>query len=112
MVLPTPPENEPLYTISIVSRMVGLSIRTLRYYERLGLVEPPRPKGRIRLYTPRDVQRLRRIRTLKEDLGLTAAGVEVALRLMERIQELEGRLAFLQREMSTRRPRSRAAPQV
>ncbi|MDP3062233.1 MAG: MerR family transcriptional regulator, partial [Chloroflexota bacterium] len=59
------------------------------YYERQGLLAPSRSQGKTRFYSPRDIERLRRIRTLTSDLGVNLAGVEVAMRLMERIVELE-----------------------
>ena len=81
--------DEPCFAIGIVARMVGLHAQTLRYYERAGLVEPSRSKGKIRLYSPRDVERLGQIRRLTEELGLNLAGVEVMLRMTDRIAQME-----------------------
>lgn len=80
------------FVISIAARLVGLHEQTLRYYERAGLLEPARSKGRIRLYSLHDLERVRQIRRLTEDLGVNLAGVEVILRLTDRIRELESRL--------------------
>ena len=91
--------NEPCYVISIAARMVGVHAQTLRYYERMGLVEPSRSRGNIRLYSQYDVGRLRHIKTLVEDLGMNLAGVEVALRMMARIQEMEEEMERLTQEV-------------
>ncbi|MDO8637184.1 MAG: MerR family transcriptional regulator [Dehalococcoidia bacterium] len=84
-------ESEPLYVISIVARIIGVGTHTLRYYERMGLLEPTRSQGNRRLYSYKDVERLRHIKTLMEDLGVNLAGVEVILRLTQRLTELEER---------------------
>lgn len=63
--------------------------QTLRSYERIGLVVPSRSQGRIRLYSRRDIDRLRQIRRLMDDLGVNLAGVEVIMNLTARIAELE-----------------------
>ena len=81
--------NEPCFIISIAARMVGLHAQTLRYYERVGLIWPSRTNGRQRLYSEADIERLRRIKTFTEDMGMNLAGAEVALKLMARIDELE-----------------------
>ncbi|MSQ23532.1 MAG: MerR family transcriptional regulator [Chloroflexi bacterium] len=81
------------FVISVAARMLGLHAQTLRSYERQGLVTPSRTKGRIRLYSPADIQQARLIRRLIEDLGVNLAGVEVILRLTDRIRELESQVA-------------------
>ena len=82
-------DNEPCFVISIAANMVGVHAQTLRYYERVGLVMPSRSEGKRRLYSPNDIERLRRIKTLTDDMGVNLAGVEVVLKLMERIIQLE-----------------------
>lgn len=84
--------SEPRYVISIAARMVGIEAYTLRYYERLGLVQPQRSRGNIRLYSQDDIDQLRYIKTLMGDLGVNLAGVEVTLRLMQRMQEMQHRM--------------------
>ena len=81
------------FVISVAARMLGLHAQTLRSYERQGLVTPSRTKGRIRLYSLEDIHRARLIRRLIEDLGVNLAGVEVILRLTDRIRELESELS-------------------
>ena len=92
-------EDEPCYFISVVSRMVGVHAQTLRYYERVGLVSPSRSGGRQRLYSLREVQKLQRIKTLTEDMGVNLAGVEVILKLLDQVTKLEGDVERLQQEV-------------
>ncbi len=78
----------PLYLISVMANMVEVHPQTLRLYERLGLVNPQR-RGNIRMYSDTDVERIRQIQRLKDDLGVNLAGIEVILKLLERIEELK-----------------------
>ena len=98
----TPDSNfptEPCFVISVAARMVGLHAQTLRYYERVGLVMPSRSGGRQRLYSMADVDRLRRIKTFVDELGVNLAGAEVALKLIDRITELESQVEALTNEV-------------
>lgn len=90
--------TEPCFVISVAARMVGLHAQTLRYYERVGLVMPSRSGGRQRLYSMADVERLRRIKTFTDDMGVNLAGAEIALKLMDRIKELEAQVEALTEE--------------
>jgi MerR family transcriptional regulator/heat shock protein HspR len=92
-------DTEPRYVISIAARMVGVPTYTLRYYERVGIIEPPRSQGNIRLYSNQDIALLRRVRTLMSDLGVNLAGVEVILRMNEHLVELQNRLEELESEI-------------
>ncbi|MDD5081974.1 MAG: MerR family transcriptional regulator [Dehalococcoidales bacterium] len=92
-------ESEPRYVISIAARMLGIQTYTLRYYERVGIIAPSRTQGNIRLYSERDIELLRRAKTLMEDLGINLAGVEVILRLSQRIDELRRRTEELESEL-------------
>ncbi len=83
------PENEPFFVISIAARLVNVHQQTLRYYERLGLIEPGRSRGNIRLYSMKDVQRAQQIRRLIDELGVNLAGVEVILNMSEKMSEME-----------------------
>lgn len=97
------------FVISVAARMLGVHAQTLRAYERQGLVTPSRTKGRIRLYSLADIQQAQLIRRLIEDLGVNLAGVEVILRLTDRIRQLEGEIADL-RQRAARRSEGAAAP--
>ncbi len=92
-------DSEPCYVISVVSRMVGMHAQTLRYYEKMGLLQPFRSSGRIRLYSVRDIERLRQAKTLMDDLGVNLAGVEVILRLTEKMGQMEQEIRRLQSEL-------------
>ena len=85
-------DSEPCYVISIAARMVGVQAHTVRYYERQGLVNPSRSEGNIRLYSEEDIGRIRHVKTLMEELGLNLAGVEVILRMSERMAEMKRQL--------------------
>jgi len=90
---------EPCYVISVAARMLGVHAQTLRYYERIGVIEPSRSRGQVRLYSRRDIERLRQVRTLMNDLGVNLAGVEVILRLGERIAEMERQIEEMEAEL-------------
>jgi MerR family transcriptional regulator/heat shock protein HspR len=91
--------NEPRFVISIAARILGIQSHTLRYYERIGIIEPSRSQGNIRLYSERDIAQLRRIKTLMDDLGVNLAGVEVILRMSQRMTELQNRVEELETEL-------------
>lgn len=96
--------KKPLYTISTVAKLLNVHPQTLRLYEREGLIKPQRSPGNTRLYTEEDIERLRVIFNLTRELGVNLAGVDVILRLRERIermeQEVEGLLRFIRDELS------------
>jgi MerR family transcriptional regulator, heat shock protein HspR len=99
------PYDEPAYVISVAAKLVCLHPQTLRYYERLGLVTPTRTDGRIRLYSRRNLEMVRKIARLTEDLGVNLAGVEVILNMSERLEELQQEI---ERERSRARQRIEA----
>jgi MerR family transcriptional regulator/heat shock protein HspR len=86
------PDDEPIYVISVAARLVCMHPQTLRYYDRIGLMKPSRTSGRTRLYSRSDVDRLRKISRLTDDLGVNLAGVDVILNMTQRIQELQDEL--------------------
>lgn len=91
--------NEPKYVISIAARILGCEIHTLRYYEKLGFVQPYRSEGNIRYYSESDIEKLRHIKVLMDDMGINMAGVEVIMRLSEKIAELQNRIRTLEAEL-------------
>ena len=95
-------ETEPRYVISIAARMVGVQTHTLRYYERVGIIEPSRSRGNIRLYSARDIAHLRRVKTLMDDMGVNLAGVEVIIRMMQQMLELQNQVQELESELKRR----------
>lgn len=89
----------PCYVISVAAKMVGMHQQTLRYYERVGIIEPSRSRGNIRLYSQSDIARLRQIQRLINDLGVNLAGAEVILKMRERIELMEVEIHRLRREL-------------
>ena len=92
-------DSEPRYVISIAARIVGIEIHTLRYYERLGLVQPYRSGGNIRYYSEGDVERLRHIKNLMNDLGINLAGVEVVMRMGQKMAEMQRQIQEMESEI-------------
>ena len=80
--------TEPVYMIGVVAGLTQMHAQTIRLYERLGLVTPLR-KNKNRLYSESDVERLRQIRRLTQDMGVNLAGVEVILDLLDRLERLQ-----------------------
>ncbi|MBX3139743.1 MAG: MerR family transcriptional regulator [Trueperaceae bacterium] len=80
--------------------------QTLRLYERKGLIEPSRSAGKTRLYSQRNIEQLREIRRLTQELGVNLAGVEEIIRLRQRLDELqasmEGRITNIQGQLRDR----------
>ena len=81
-------KTEPVYMIGVVASLTQMHAQTIRLYERLGLVTPLR-KNKNRLYSEADVERLRQIRRLTQDMGVNLAGVEVILDLLDRLERLQ-----------------------
>lgn len=90
-------ELTPKYTISVVAQMVGLHEQSLRMYERKGLIQPQRSDGNIRLFSDADVERVRSIKRLVDDLGVNLAGAEVILHMREQMDLMRQELEQLQR---------------
>ena len=92
-------ESEPRYVISIAARLVGIETHTLRYYESIGLVRPYRSKGNIRYYSEADIERLRHIKSLMGDLGINLAGVEVVIRMAQKMMDMQRRMKEMESEL-------------
>ncbi len=95
----TSQDSEPKYVISVAARIAGVETYTLRYYERLGLIHPYRSKGNIRYYSESDIARVRYIKSLMDDLGINLAGVEVVMRMAEKMAEMQQRLLEMEAEL-------------
>jgi MerR family transcriptional regulator/heat shock protein HspR len=92
--------DEPVYLISVVANMLDIHPQTLRQYERDGLIEPARTQGRMRLYSQRDIDRMKMILRLTRDMGVNIAGVDVILRLKEQMEKMEEEIEYLREELS------------
>ena len=96
-------DTEPRFVISVTARILGMQTHNLRYYERIGIIEPYRSRGNIRLYSEEDIALLRRVKSLVDDMGVNLAGVEVILRMVQRINELQNEVAQLRGERDEQR---------
>jgi MerR family transcriptional regulator/heat shock protein HspR len=92
-------DTEPRYVINVAARIVGVHAHTLRYYERLGIIQPKRSTGNQRLYSAKDIEKLQQIRTLADNLGVNLAGVDVILRLTQRMTEMEKQIQEMESEI-------------
>jgi len=102
--------EEPAFIISVAARMLGVHAQTLRYYERVGLLTPSRSRGRIRLYSRADLERIRQVQRLIEDLGVNLAGAEVIIDMSNRLRTLEAENEALRRELQRLSDRRLPAP--
>ena len=95
-------KKQPLFMISVVSRMLSVHPQTLRLYEREGLITPYRTK-RSRLYSEEDVEKLAMILRLTRELGVNRSGVDIILRLRHRLEvfqkEMEEMMNFLEEDL-------------
>lgn len=92
-------DERPMYMISVAADLVGMHPQTLRIYEQKGLVRPKRTPGNTRLYSERDLERLRLIQRLTNELGLNLAGVETVLRMQDEIDRLRRQIERLERQL-------------
>lgn len=81
-------ENQPVYMIGVAAQLCGVHPQTLRQYEKLGLCVPARAGAKNRLYSESDIQRVRRIQRLTQEMGVNLAGVELILRLLDDMDEM------------------------
>lgn len=87
--------EEPVYLISVVAKILEIHPQTLRQYEREGLVEPGRTDGKMRLYSQRDIDKIKTILRLTRDLGVNLAGVDIILRLKDKLDEQDSEIENL-----------------
>ena len=92
--------DEPVYLISVVSKMLDIHPQTLRQYERDGLLKPSRTDGKMRLYSVSDIDKLKTILSLTREMGVNLAGVDIILKLKEHIEKLECDVDHLRAELS------------
>jgi MerR family transcriptional regulator, heat shock protein HspR len=99
-------EERGVFMISVAAELAHMHPQTLRIYEARGLIEPKRSPKNTRLYSQRDVERLRRIQRMTSEEGLNLAGVEAVLAMEEQVERMSGELermrqraAELQRQM-------------
>lgn len=107
-------KNRPVYVISVAAELVDMHPQTLRLYERKGLIRPGRSSGKTRLYSERDIEHLREIRRLTQELGVNLAGVEEIMRLRHELDgaryHMEGAIERIQHDLTDRMTQWRALP--
>ncbi|ELR0135613.1 heat shock transcriptional regulator HspR [Campylobacter jejuni] len=104
--------DEPVYLISVVAKVLSIHPQTLRQYEREGLIEPSRTDGKIRLYSQRDIDRIKLILRLTRDMGINLAGVDVILKLKNQLHEFENLIDELRLELSKQQNKEAASKAV
>ena len=93
------PNSEPRYAITAVAARCGVHVQTIRRYEAFGLVEPVAVEAGLRLYSEADVDRVRRIRRLVDDLGVNLAGAAAILHMREQVIALHRELRALREQI-------------
>jgi MerR family transcriptional regulator/heat shock protein HspR len=88
-------EEQGVFMISVAAELAEMHPQTLRMYEQRGLIAPKRSPKNTRLYSQRDVERLRRIQEMTAE-GLNLVGVEIVLALEERVEKLKRRVKELE----------------
>jgi MerR family transcriptional regulator, heat shock protein HspR len=92
------PNSEPRYAVTAVASQIGVHVQTIYRYEQYGLVQPRRLDTGSRLYSEADIEQLRRIRRLTEDLGVNLAGVAAVLHLRRQLVALQREMAAMRRQ--------------
>ena len=92
--------DEPVYLISVVASMLEIHPQTLRQYEKEGLIEPSRTQGRMRLYSQRDIDKIKFVLQLTRKMGINLAGVDVILKLKEQMDLMNSEIKDLREELS------------
>ncbi len=92
--------DEPVYLISVVASILDIHPQTLRQYEREGLIEPSRTGGRMRLYSQRDIDKIKFVLQLTRKMGINLAGVDVILKLKKQIDDMNLEIKNLREELS------------
>jgi len=103
--------DEPVYLISIVAKILDIHPQTLRQYERENLICPSRSDGRIRLYSQRDIDKIKMILRLTRELGVNLAGVDVVMRLKDQMETMEQEIAELRYELARAKNVTAVPPQ-
>ena len=84
--------HKPIFHISAAAKMIGIHQQTLRSYEKQGVIRPARSDGNTRLYSVNEIERLRQMLTLVNDLGVNLVAAEIILRMREQITSLQNEL--------------------
>jgi MerR family transcriptional regulator/heat shock protein HspR len=96
-----------VFMISVAAELAHMHPQTLRMYEARGLIAPQRSPKNTRLYSQRDVERLRRIQRMTSEEGLNLAGVEMVLEMEERVEKMRAELERMRRRADALQRRMR-----
>jgi MerR family transcriptional regulator/heat shock protein HspR len=88
-------DDQTVFSISHIAKMLHVHPQTLRFYERAGFVKPVRTRGETRLYSQQDIAQLRLILHLTRDMGVNLAGVEIILRMQHQLEHVQGEIKHL-----------------
>src|SRR5919206_4634363 len=89
-------DEQTVFSISRLAKMLHVHPQTLRFYERAGFIKPVRTRGETRLYSHQDIAQLRLILHLTRDMGVNLAGVEIILRMQHQLEHVQGEIERLQ----------------
>jgi MerR family transcriptional regulator, heat shock protein HspR len=90
-------DERGVFMISVAAELAHMHPQTLRMYETRGLIEPQRSAKNTRLYSQRDVERLRHIQRLTTEQGLNLAGVETVLNMEAEVERMKAKLERMRR---------------
>jgi MerR family transcriptional regulator/heat shock protein HspR len=86
-------DRDELFFISMAARELGMHPQTLRKYERLGLVQPTRTIGSVRVYSRGEIDRLRLIKHMVDEAGINLAGVQRLLDVADVVRRMQPMVA-------------------
>ncbi|MDK2897733.1 MAG: MerR family transcriptional regulator, heat shock protein HspR [Candidatus Atribacteria bacterium] len=87
------------FSIGQAAKLAQVHPQTLRYYERMGILKPARSKGNVRFYNLSDLEKIKRIRFLTQELGVNLAGVEIIMKLSVQVEQLKQEKEQLERKL-------------
>jgi MerR family transcriptional regulator, heat shock protein HspR len=87
--------KQQYYSIKIAAELCGMHEQSLRLYERRGLIAPSRTPGNVRRFSDADIEHIRFIKRLVDDLGVNLAGVEVIMHMRQQLLEVQRELEQL-----------------
>jgi MerR family transcriptional regulator, heat shock protein HspR len=104
------PKNAPtfsdssrgVFVISVAAELAGVHAQTLRMYERKGLLQPDRTAGGARRYSERDIEHVKLIQELTQEVGVNLAGVEVILDLTRQLQAAQEEIVALKARLRSK----------
>ncbi len=82
-------KRKEYYSISVMADMLNIHPQTIRLYEKRGIISPRRTEGNTRLFSEEDLERIKMILTLTEEMGVNLAGVEVILKMRDQFLEMQ-----------------------